>query len=159
MGSSMEDAVGKEGWRKVVKQGFELVSLDGRRSCSAVLQITAGPEHEQSRRSLRITEDTNQGVQTIGQAEVIKMPQVTNTPTAIWRTDCSLLFVMKAALMYNKASEPRYSAPVAETCIKDIVENRIPPRYMPEQSRCAYIRYVRPGRLMEKDGDVLALLE
>lgn len=47
----------------------------------------------------------------------------------------------------------------AETCIKDILDNIMPSRYLSKQSRFSYVRYMKLGQPNTNNTDILRLLE
>lgn len=77
---------------------------------------------------------------------------------AIGSMVCSFLSAMTAVLNYVGAFEVQYGISYAETLVKGIVSDLMSSRYLPEQSRSFYVRYVRFGRLITKNDDVLSLI-
>lgn len=79
--------------------------------------------------------------------------------TTIVRMYGSLLSVMEAVLNYGGTLALWFGASPAEDCIKNIVDDILPSRYLPRQLHFFYVRNARFGRLAEKHSDVFSLLE
>lgn len=118
--------------------------------------LKAEDVHEWTERPLCVIQVIRRDGQAAEQAEAINLSRTTNTSIAIVRIDHSFPSVIKVLLNYAEAFRLQYGLPFAEACINDIVDYMMPSRYLSKQSRSSYIRCIRLGPLMTKNGNVFA---
>lgn len=86
----------------------------------------------------------------MGQVGAINLLRTTDISTTIMRMDRSFSFLTKAALNYDEAFKLQYSVSFAETSMKDIVHDTVPPRYPSRKSSLFHVGFMRYSRLMKK---------
>lgn len=94
-----------------------------------------------------------------GQEKAIKLSRTTNAFTATVRTRRSIPSVKIALLNYAGAYELWHGFSFAHDQIKNIIGNVILTIYLPIQLCSSYIRYVRFGRFMTKNAEVLPMAD
>lgn len=85
--------------------------------------------------------------------------QLTTTVTAFVHIDCSCMSVMKMVLNCTGTFKRQYGVSFDRDRIRDIVDDMMPSRYLPMQSRSSHVRYMRFCRLIENHPNVMSLLE
>lgn len=121
-----------------MKERFEMILLDVHHRCSAARQLKHRGGCSSTGCSLRINHVVHRDVQAVRLAEAINLSRLMNTSKSVVRMDRSFLSVVREVLNYVEAFELQYGVLCAEARMKGIVDDMMPLKHLPKQSRLLY---------------------
>lgn len=143
----------------VVRQGSNIILLDGRLRCSAMHKLEEEDGQNGTECPLCVIRVIRRDGRAIGQADAIKLLQMTNTFTAIVFIERSFLSVKKTVLNYAGALMLHYGVAFAKAHIKDKIGETMLSRPLHKESHSSYIWCVKLGQLMARNARFFLLLK